>query len=174
MAKIGVSRRVASDHAQHEAAEDHTTTQADRGARKSHFWRHFVQMILAMLVGMAVLGVPFRAILRALGYSWDEAVVRFPEIVCVVMTFNMAVGMVAWMRFRGHGWRASAEMTAAMYAATAITLGMFWLDIISSDPLIGVMHVLMVPVTLLAMLYRRDEYAYSHHLMEPGAARVGC
>lgn len=164
MAKIGVSRRVASDHAQHEAADDHTTAQADRGARtKAHFWRHFVQMILAMAVGMAVLGIPFRAILGALGYSWDEAVIRFPEIVCVVMTFNMAVGMVAWMRFRGHGWRASAEMTAAMYAATAITLAMFWLHIISSDPLIGVMHVLMVPAMLFAMLYRRDEYAYSHH-----------
>lgn len=163
MADIGVSRRVASAHAQHEAAEDYTTAQAGRGARKTHFWRHFVQMILAMVVGMAVLGVPFRAILGALGYSWDEAVIRFPETVCVVMTFNMAVGMVVWMRFRGHGWRASVEMTAAMYAATAITLAMFWLHIISSDPLIGVMHVLMVPAMLFAMLYRRDEYAYSNH-----------
>jgi hypothetical protein len=163
MAKIGVSREVASALALHEAAEEHTTAYANRGVRKSHFWRHFVQMLVAMIVGMAAFGVPFRAILGAFGYTWDEAVVRFPEIVCVVMTFNMAVGMVVWMRFRGHGWWASAEMTAAMYAATAITLAMFWLHIISSDPLIGLMHVLMVPAMLFAMLYRRDEYAYSHH-----------
>lgn len=163
MAKASASQEVTPVHVLHEAAEGHTTAHADRGARKSQFWRHFVQMILAMVVGMAVLGVPFRAILGALGYSWDEAVIRFTEIVCVVMTFNMAVGMVAWMRFRGHGWRASAEMTAAMYAATAITLAMFWLHIISVDPLIGVMHVLMVLAMLFAMLYRRDEYAYSHH-----------
>jgi hypothetical protein len=163
VAKTGASQEVIPVHVLHEAAEDHTSAHADRGVRRSHFWRHFVQMIVAMIVGMAVLGVPSRAVLGALGYTWDEAVVRFPEIVCVVMTFNMAVGMVVWMRFRGHGWGASAEMTAAMYAATAITLAMFWLHIISSDPLIGLMHVLMVPAMLFAMLYRRDEYAYSHH-----------
>jgi hypothetical protein len=50
-----------------------------------------------------------------------------------------------------------------MYAATAVTLGMFWLHIISVDPLIGLMHILMLPAMLLAMLYRRDEYAYAHH-----------
>lgn len=162
MAKTGASQEVHEARVLHEAAE-HATTHADRGVGRSHFWRHFVQMLVAMIVGMAVLGVPFRAILGALGYTWSEAVARLPEVVCVVMTFNMAVGMAAWMRFRGHGWRASAEMTVAMYTATAITLAMYWLHVISSDPLIGVMHVLMVPAMLFAMLYRRAEYAYSHH-----------
>jgi flagellar biosynthetic protein FliP len=132
-------------------------------AQKSHFWRHFAEMIVAMLLGMIVLGVPFRAILGGLGYTWDEAVERFPAVICVVMTFDMAVGMVAWMRFRGHAWRACAEMTVAMYVATAITLGMFWLHIIPADMLIGWLHILMVPAMLFAMLYRHDGYAYAHH-----------
>jgi hypothetical protein len=161
MASTGVSQEV-SARAHHEAADDHGR-RADQGIRKSRFWRHFVEMIVAMVVGMAVLGVPCRAILASLGYTWDEAVARFPEMVCVVMTFNMSAGMVTWMRLRGHGWRASVEMTLAMYAATAITLGMFWLHTISEDSLIGLMHVLMVPAMLFTMLYRRHEYANAHH-----------
>lgn len=162
MAKTGSSRGGASAQAHHEGAE-HSTAHVVRDVRTSHFWKHFVQMIVAMLVGMAVLGMPFRAILGAFGYTWSEAVARIPEIVCVVMTLNMAVGMVAWMRLRGHGWRASAEMTAAMYAATAIALAMYWLHVISHEPLIGLMHVLMLPAMLFAMLYRHEEYADPHH-----------
>src|ERR671910_2956588 len=150
MAKTGVSQKV-SPHAQDDAAEHHAGRHPDQSVRKSRFWRHFVEMIVAMVVGMAVLGVPFRAILGSLGYTWDDAVARFPEIACVGMTFNMAVGMVAWMRYRGHAWWASVEMTMAMYTATAVALGMFWQHIISVEPLIGLMHVLMVPAMLLTM-----------------------
>ena len=146
----------------HEAAVGHPAAHGDRVAGKSHFWRHFVQMILAMMVGMAVLGLPFRAVLGSLGYTRDQAFARFPEIVCVVMTFNMAVGMVVWMRFRGHGWRTTAEMTLAMSAATAVALGLFGSHIVSEEPLIGLMHVLMLPAMLAAMLLRREEYSYAH------------
>ena len=140
----------------------HTTVHGGRVPRRSHFWRHFVEMVIAMVVGMAVLGFPFRAILGSFGYTRDEAFARFPEIVCLVMTFNMAVGMVAWMRFRGHGWRTTAEMTLAMCAATALALGMFWLHIIPVDPTIALMHVLMIPAMLVAMLRRREEYAHAY------------
>lgn len=138
------------------------TVQGDHAPRRSHFWRHFVEMVIAMVVGMAVLGFPFRAILGSFGYTRDEAVERFPEMVCLMMTFNMAVGMVAWMRLRGHGWRMSAEMTLAMFAATTVTLGMFWLHIITADPMIALMHVLMLPAMLFAMLHRREEYAHGY------------
>ena len=45
-------------------------------------WRHFVEMIVAILIGMAALGVPFRAILASVGSTWGETVLRFAEIVC--------------------------------------------------------------------------------------------
>lgn len=162
MDEIGASQEDVSARMHHRTAADRTGVLVGGRLGESHFWRHFVQMLVAMIVGMLVLGVPFRATLSALGYTSDEAVVRFPEIVCVVMTFNMTVGMVAWMRYRGHGWRASAEMMAAMYAATGAALAMFWAHIISSDPLIGLMHVLMLPAMLIAMLSRRQEYSYAH------------
>lgn len=161
MAKTDVSQD-ALPHPQ-QGAPHARVTHADRAIGKSRFWRHFVEMVIAMVVGMAVLGLPLRAIFASLGFTWDEAVARFPEIACIFMTLNMAIGMVAWMRLRGHGWRASVEMTLAMYAATAIALGMLWQHVISEDLLFGLMHVLMVPAMLLAMLYRREEYAYGHH-----------
>jgi len=161
MVRTGVSHEgPARSH--REATSGHATAHGGQVARKSHFWRHFVEMVIAMVVGMALLGIPFRAILAAFGYTRDEAFARFPEIVCVFMTFNMAVGMVAWMRYRGHGWRTTAEMTVAMCAATAVALGMFWLHIVPEDPLIGLMHVLMLPAMLIVMLSRREEYSYAH------------
>lgn len=153
----------ASARRDRDAAEDHTAHQATSTAPKPHFWRHFAEMVIAMFVGMAVLGVPARAILDSLGYTVDEAVARFPEIVCLVMTFNMAFGMVAWMRYRRHSWRASLEMTLAMYVAAGVALAMLWLHIITEEPLLGLMHILMLPAMLFLMLFRRDEYAYAHH-----------
>ena len=156
-------------HASHEgpARADHEAAgpalaHAEHDAGKPHFWRHFVEMIIAMLVGMAVLALPFRAVLGSFGYTRDEAVARFPEIVCIVMTFNMAAGMTVWMRFRGHDWRMTGEMILAMSAATAVALGMFWSHLLSEEPLIGLMHVLMLPAMLGAMLLRREEYTYAH------------
>lgn len=123
------------------------------------FWRHYGEMVVAMVIGMAVLGFPFRGILNASGYDWTRAVAQLTVIVCIVMTFNMAVSMVAWMRFRGHGWRASAEMTGAMYAATAVALCLFWTHLVSAGGTLALMHVLMLPAMLALMLYRRAEYA---------------
>ena len=146
----------------HEAADGHAAAHGDHVGGKPHLWRHFVEMVIAMMVGMAVLGLPFRAALGSFGYTRDEAFARFPEIVCLVMTLNMAVGMVVWMRFRGHGWRTTAEMILAMSAATAVALGRFWSHIVSEEPLIGLMHLLMLPAMLVAMLSRREEYSYGH------------
>ena len=42
------------------------------------------------------------------------------------MATNMAVGMGAWMRFRGHSWRGIAEMSASMYVPFAVLLVPFW------------------------------------------------
>lgn len=161
MARTGVSheRPARTDH---EAVGRRLTTHGVHVPGRSRFWRHFVEMAIAMVAGMALLGFPFRAILGSFGFTRDEAFVRFPEIVCLVMTFNMAVGMVVWMRLRGHPWRMTVEMTLAMCAATAVALGMFWLHIVAADPMIGLMHVLMLPAMLIAMLSRRKEYSYAH------------
>ena len=110
------------------------------------FLGHFGQMFVAMMLGMGLFALlPFR--------SRD-----LPELYALLMAVSMTVPMVAWMHFRGHPRRASAEMAAAMVVPTLVLIPLVWLDIISGRMLIGLEHVLMLPTMLAAMLYRRSEY----------------
>ncbi len=72
-----------------------------------HFTRHLLEMVVAMLAGMAVLGVAIWALGEPPGYS--NLLVKYG-----LMGASMAVPMVAWMRHRGHSWSDGGEMTAAM------------------------------------------------------------
>jgi hypothetical protein len=110
------------------------------------FLGHFGQMVMAMMLGMGLFALlPVR--------SRD-----LPELYALLMAVSMTVPMVAWMHFRGHPRRASAEMAAAMVVPTLLLIPLVWLDIISGRMLIGLEHVLMLPTMLAAMLYRRSEY----------------
>jgi hypothetical protein len=76
------------------------TTAAGEGAEPGRgpawrFARHYLEMVAAMLAGMAALGV-------------SQLVVDVPGgtgVELVEMAVWMTVPMVGWMRFRGHDWR---------------------------------------------------------------------
>ena len=72
------------------------------------FLRHFGEMVLAMLLGMAVFDVVNSAILIPMGFAYLSA--GFPEASALAMAASMSVPMVAWMRLRKHAWRLTAEM----------------------------------------------------------------
>jgi flagellar biosynthetic protein FliP len=139
--------------------------------------RHYLEMVAAMVVGMAVLGGAARLILAMLGDS--DFLADRDGLRASVMTVNMTIGMAVWMRHRGHGWGAIAEMSAAMFVPLGILIGPFWAGALSGDALVGWMHVLMLPAMAFAMQHRRAEYAHDHHhhdvaarsgpLLEPGA-----
>jgi hypothetical protein len=78
------------------------------------FVRHYVEMVIAMFAGMIVLGLPAEAGLRAIGSSSADLRVDAPAVLFIGMALTMTVPMVAWMRFRGHGWRPCLEMAGAM------------------------------------------------------------
>jgi hypothetical protein len=62
------------------------------------FTWHFIQMFIAMAVGMAVLGFG----VGLLGYG--DLGQRLPEVYALLMAVSMVIPMAAWMRFRmGHG-----------------------------------------------------------------------
>ncbi len=84
-----------------------------------HFIRHYVEMVVAMFLGMAVLGMPALLALGAAGVSSTELRSDAPALLLLGMGLTMTVPMVAWMRYRGHGWRASNEMAASMLIPTA-------------------------------------------------------
>jgi flagellar biosynthetic protein FliP len=79
------------------------------------------------------------------------------------MATNMTVGMALWMWIRRHSWPRIAEMSAAMVLPFAVLLVPFWLGTISGMTLMMAGHVLMVPLMLAAMLWRRAEYSHHRH-----------
>ena len=135
-------------------------TPSRRRARRN-LVRHFLEMVGAMILGMALLGAVERMIFAALGQSGfllDDAGLR-----AIVMAANMTIGMAVWMRYRRHGWAAIAEMSAAMFVPLMVLIGPFWAGVLSGGALLGWMHALMLPAMVLAMHHRRVEYAQDHH-----------
>jgi hypothetical protein len=120
------------------------------------FIRHYVEMLIAMFVGMGVLaGVPAAAALE----------VDAPELALLWMAFTMSVPMVAWMRYRGHGWAPSWEMTASMFIPSFAAIALLWMGVAEErETLMAIQHVAMFPAMLVAMLLRRDEYSGHRHV----------
>ncbi len=136
------------------------TGEAARRSERHNLVRHFFEMVLAMIVGMAVLGAAVQVICAALGQSGfflHHVGLRAP-----LMALNMMIGMAVWMRYRGHGWAPIGEMSAAMFVPLAVLIGPFWAGLVSGDALLGAMHALMLPAMVIAMLHRRGEYAQDH------------
>ena len=117
-----------------------------------HFVRHYLEMVLAMLVGMYALGG-----LESL--VWPAVTLR-ADVGVMVMATNMSVGMAAWMRFRGHSWRGIAEMSASMYLPFVVLLVPYWAGLVGHGVLMTWGHLLMLPAMALAMLLRPAEYAH--------------
>src|SRR3954452_7439461 len=107
-------------------------------ASAKHFLRHYGEMILAMFLGMAILGLPVDWAMSAAGADSDA-------FMFLGMATTMTVPMVGWMSYRGHGWRANAEMSASMFVPTFAVMGVLaagWLTDIGA--LMVIEHVAML------------------------------
>jgi flagellar biosynthetic protein FliP len=124
------------------------------------FTRHLLEMVVAMLAGMALLGVAIWGFGEPPGYS--NLLVEY-----ALMGASMSALMVAWMRYRGHPWSDGTEMTMAMLVpAFAIVLPVE-LGILRMDErsLMMISHLAMIGGMVALMLYRWDRYAdgaYGH------------
>ncbi|MBC6461096.1 hypothetical protein HKK72_24930 [Actinomadura sp. HBU206391] len=123
---------------------------------KWHFARHYVEMVIAMIAGMVVLGAATRGVLALAGVEFSAT--RHPELTSIEMAFDMSVGMAAWMRHRGHDWASTLEMSGAMFAPALALFPLLWLDVIAADAMLALEHAAMLPLMLLIMLRRRSEY----------------
>ena len=124
-----------------------------------HFVRHYLEMVVAMFVGMAVLALPARLALGAAGTSWSEL---GHAAMFLGMAVEMTLPMVAWMRYRGHDWRASGEMAAAMLLPTFAAIALLWAHAAGSGALMAAEHVAMLGSMLVVMLLRPAEYGHGH------------
>ncbi|WP_327397850.1 hypothetical protein OG418_43975 [Streptomyces phaeochromogenes] len=131
-------------------------TPVERRGGKRHFARHYLEMVVAMVVGMLLLGAVTRGVLALAGTELSAS--RHPELASLEMAFDMSVGMAVWMRRRGHGWASTLEMCGAMFVPALALFPLLWLDVITGDSLIALEHLVMLPLMFLVMVRRRSEY----------------
>ena len=127
-----------------------------------NFIRHYAEMVAAMFAGMIVLALPAEGLLRLVGSSMSDLSTDAPAAALLGMAAMMTGPMVGWMRYRGHGWRASTEMAASMFLPTFAAIALLGAGVLDFHGAMGVEHVVMFPAMLAAMLLRPSEYT-GHH-----------
>lgn len=144
----------------HGVIRSSTTSAHDREHRRRTFLRHLMEMIVAMMLGMCILGMAFRGIHTALfGGGFDAAWRQHTELAVFAMTFNMTLPMVLWMHHRSHTWERCGEMAGAMFLLALVVLVPFWAGAISSGVVLPLEMALMLPAMIGVMALRYDEYA---------------
>jgi hypothetical protein len=127
-------------------------TRHSRTQQAWHLVRHYLEMVVAMVVGMVVLGPVWQLVWPGLsGHVAADA---------LVMATDMAIGMGGWMRFRGHSWSAIGVMSAAMYLPFLVLLVPFAAGAVTGGTVMTAGHLLMLPAMALAMTWRRHEYLH--------------
>jgi len=123
------------------------------------FVRHYVEMVVAMFLGMFLLGLPLAALLVVVGVDVAAWKTDARELLLLGMAFTMSVPMAAWMRHRGHGWAPVWEMTGSMFLPSFVAIALLWAGSVDdTDALLYVQHIGMFPAMLAVMLLRLDEY----------------
>lgn len=126
------------------------------------FLRHLLEMTVAMMLGMFAYGALVGTLSAASGSSFETIRVGQPELFVLGMALSMTVPMVVWMRHRGHDWRNSAEMSAAMFVPGLALIVCYWLNGISASSVCPLACAAMIPAMIIAMLYRVDVYTAGH------------
>jgi hypothetical protein len=125
-----------------------------------NFIRHYVEMVIAMGLGMLVLGGGIAALLGAVGIDVGDRLDDAPALQLLAMAFTMTAPMVAWMRYRGHGWAPAWEMAGSMFAPTFAAIALLWTGAVEdTHALMMIQHIVMFPAMLAVMLLRLDEYS---------------
>ena len=138
------------------------TAPAGRRGSVFRFTGHFVEMVVAMVIGMAALGALWGAVMSAWVADFDSFTDDHVVLVALAMAFDMTVAMVLWMRYRGHDWGRGAEMAGAMFVPTFMVICLLEVGATPADSIIALQHVVMLPAMLLVMLWRRSEYTRPH------------
>jgi flagellar biosynthetic protein FliP len=127
----------------------------------ARFAGHYLEMVVAMLVGMAVLGIPVDAIAGGFGFSnlYHEA----PEIGAVVMTAIMTGPMALWMAVRGHDRQMIGEMSLAMIAPAIGLIVLARVGVMAASSIPTLTDPLMYASMLAVMLARWRMYAGLGH-----------
>jgi hypothetical protein len=121
------------------------------------FLRHYLEMVVAMLAGMAILGV-------ASGVLFNLP--NTTNVRLVEMAVAMTLPMAAWMRFRGHSWAACGEMALAMFVPAGASLLLLNAGLVENKMVLFTFeHTAMFVGMFVVMLWRREEYVGHEHVL---------
>ncbi len=129
---------------------------SDKTRKVGRFLWHYAEMVIAMMLGMLLLGLVWSAVL--------PEDIRF-DIDTLIMAANMTIGMAVWMRVRRHGWPSITEMSLAMIAPFLVLLVPYWFGVLPGHLVMSIGHSLMFVFMALAMLRRRAEYTHGQGSM---------
>jgi hypothetical protein len=129
-----------------------------RGDSKRAFARHFGEMVLAMVLGMVILGGLAELLLAAAGSSLSD---QSGSTQVMLMGLNMTVPMVLWMSYRGHPAARNAEMALSMIVPS-VAAALAWAGALESGAALGIQHAVMIPAMLGVMLWRYQDYSHPH------------
>jgi hypothetical protein len=121
-------------------------------------------MVALMYAGMMALDPIYKCAARLLGSTNPTA--DWPMFSAIVMTVEMTLPMIPFMRWHGHSRRHIAEMAGAMAAPSFTAVGLYLAGAIPAQAVAGIGHAAMIPAMLAAMLYQRRDYASTN----PGPA----
>jgi hypothetical protein len=85
--------------------------------RTGHFLSHYLEMVVMMMLGVLVLGIPLP--------GHEDPMLNEPVPAYTLATM---VPMLAWMLYRSQTWRRAAEMSVAMILTVAAPLAIVRLE----------------------------------------------
>jgi hypothetical protein len=130
-----------------------------------HFARHYAEMVIAMFLGMIVLGILAGWALGALDSGWAELRDDAPAAMLGLMAFTMTAPMSAWMYRMGHGLRPNLEMAASMIVPTIGVIGLLAAGLVEDiGALLVIEHVVMLAGMFVVMALRPEEYSGHGHV----------
>jgi hypothetical protein len=145
-------------------SHDSATLSIDAGVSigsgsKRAFARHFGEMVLAMFLGMVVLGG-----LAELGFALSGSSLsgQAGGIQVMLMGFSMTVPMVLWMSYRGHTAARNVEMALSMIVPSVAAAALALAGVLGSGAALGIQHAVMIPAMLGVMLWRYQDYSHPH------------
>ncbi|HEX2275031.1 MAG TPA: hypothetical protein VHG90_14255 [Acidimicrobiales bacterium] len=142
-----------AQHLQRQAGSGDAPRGESTPARRQ-FLRHYLEMVVAMVAGMVVLGAAAAGAEAVTGLALPAS----PELTALTMAVAMAAGMVVWMRHRGHRWPATLEMAGAMLGPAVALMPLLWLGVIGGDAFLALEHTVMLPLMYLVMRRRRSDF----------------
>jgi hypothetical protein len=125
--------------------------------KAGRFLLHYLEMCMACCVGGVTLGFAFFGGAALVGYP--DLIVRAPYFSTLVLAIILTVPMVAWMRFRHHGWRLSLEMGSATTGMGIVVIALGALGLVPPSGMFEWVASLACPVMLVPMLLRVRLYA---------------